>query len=583
MSSLHRYLLNSASNTQVNDDGRRFSTDQEVEAFIEERLSADEKVFVSRYPLLCKAFDRASYEWLYHGGYWPKRVDWRPTGIPAGVGYFIARTIAGRVIDLVEDANRHAIISSGTFRFGSFEEAQVAIDTTKRNGVCRLIFVAVHGKDHCHVLHDCPLSHGSCKCFSGFIPKRRSAQKHFISKLSKARLAKIIFYYFNNEKWIYYLKIGDSRFTSALSATAQADRLGLSGGEGLEGIRILEGCDDEDGLLFESEHARESEGDLSSGGDDKGQPLGRSTKRTKKESLSDIIYRKLRVINCSPLKDFSRTTGWFEDSLLRSIKPTKEEVLIAYNRLTFEVMGRSLREFANIYQVQKDDCEEDGRFHFGSLKKNKFYEFYFTKRQSLVWLKKLLIWQYARDHIEDNGRVKDKLWKDDVFAFVEWLAKFLDGECGKKNTWYIVSPPNAGKTFFCDMIAHYLLSAAHLKHWNRTSGFPLEELEGARVAFWNEPNFESGNIPEMLKLLGGDNLSVAIKYQRASTIQNVPIIVTSNYLKFPNTSEFNERITYQRWTQCDILIDIDKKRLHPFALDLLFDECENYLERKIRK
>lgn len=583
MSTLHRYLLNRASETLVNEDGRRFSTAEEVEAFIAERLNEHEKTFVSRYPALCKAFDSASYEWLVHGGFWPRGFGYRLEGIPSGMGYIVGRTIARRVIGLVEDANRHAIISSGTHRFDSFEEAQVAIDTAKRNNVCRLVFIVVHGKDHCHVLHDCPLSHGSCKCFNGFIPKRRSTEKHFIGKLSEERLAKIIFYYLCNEKWIYYLKVGDSRFQCTMSAAAQSDRLGLGrGDEGEAGLNV-EGCNDEDGLLFQSEHAGSSERDIPSDAGHQGSSMGRSSKRKKKESLSDIIYRKLRVINCSPLKDFHRTSGWFEDSLLRSLKPTREEVLIAYNRLTFEVMGRSLREFSILYDVQKDNVDEDSRFHFGSLKRAKFHEFYYSKSESLVWLKKLLIWQYAPDSIEKTGKVVDKLWKHNVFGFVKWLIQFLDGEHGKKNTWYIVSPPNAGKTFFCDVIAHYLLSAAHLKHWNRTNGFPLEELEGARIAFWNEPNFDSGNIPEMLKLLGGDNLSVAIKYQRPSTVQNVPIIVTSNYLKFPNTPEFIERITYHRWTQCDILIEVDKKRLHPFALDLLFTECENYLEEKIRK
>lgn len=394
----------------------------------------------------------------------------------------------------------------------------------------------------------------------------------------------IIFYFLSHGKWIYYLKIGEAKHSSTISAAAQDDRLRKSGAEGPEGEGILASCDDETGIFLEPEYSWVAEGELSASSQDQGQPMGKLKKRKRKENLTDIIFGKLRMINCSPLKEFHKTDGWHKDELLRTMDATKVEVKIAYNRLIYETVGMSLKEYKKLYNVTEKNHDDDDKFFFAAYKRKDFWRTYFDKEESFKLLKKLLIWQYARDSIDVSGRVIDKDWKPEVFAFVKWLMHLLDGLQGKKNCLYILSPPNAGKTFFCDLLAHYLLSPAHLVRWNKTSGgFPLEDLDGARAVFWNEPDYEEGNTPEMLKLLGGENLAVKVKYNRPSNVNNLPVIVTSNYVKFPTTPEFNERITYHRWTPCDILIDVGKKRLHPYSLDLLFTACENYYEEEIRK
>lgn len=280
---------------------------------------------------------------------------------------------------------------------------------------------------------------------------------------------------------------------------------------------------------------------------------------------------------CSPLKDFHKTSKWYEDEFLRDLKTTSPAVTNAFNRLTFEIMNYSLTDFHKMYSGQEED-----HFLFGSLNQKSFWDHYYSVAESTIWLKKLLIFQYARSSMNDDYIVQDKNWKGEVYDFVRLLMNVLNRKNGKKNTIYFLSQPNAGKTFFMDCIADYFLSVGHLKVWNRTSGFPLEELDGARVAFWNEPNFDSGNIEEMLKLLGGDKLSAAIKFQRSATISNLPVLVTSNYAKFPKTDEFNQRIIYQNWSSCNMLKPVGKKRIHPYALDLLFTDCEQYFEEQIR-
>nr|QTE03761.1 MAG: nonstructural protein 1 [Phylloscopus fuscatus parvoviridae sp.] len=558
----------SDSRTEAQEDGEKYG------------LSNSEEKFIRRYPEVCKAFESGLYEFFRTIRVWPDDISWRVEGVPSRDGYIVSRLLARRTIRLAAAANRNSILHSGVYRYSNFEEAKNTIDTVKKNGVCRIVLVSVHGPDHVHVLHDCTFSNRSCKCFNGFIPKRRSTDVHIIGKLCEERLAKVIFYYFNNQKWIYYCKSGEAKFSGELLGSTEVDRHARSRREAIAAEGILESSDSENGLLHDEDES-DSDAGFSAARSSKGHSVGGSSKR-KKEDFSEIIYNKLRRFGCSPLKDFSRTSDWFSDSLLRTIKPTHEKVLVAYNRLSYEVHARSLLEFHRYYEVKRVDDPSDHKFLFGSLQRDKFYERYFTKSISLVWIKKLLIWQYARDCIDLDGNVLNTDWKSNVYEQVRWLMNLLDRKTGKKNTWYIVSPPNAGKTFFCDCIADYFQSVGHLKPWNRNNSFPLEELDGARVCFWNEPNFESGNTAECLKLLGGDNLSVAIKYNRPSTVQNVPVICTSNTIQFPTTPEFMERIKYSMWQPCDILKSVGKKRLHPYALDLLFTDCENYFEEKIR-
>jgi hypothetical protein len=560
------------------ENGELRASVEETEETIFKSLTEAERVIVNRFDGLCQVFDRGVYEFLRDAGLWPRGILWGAEGSSPGVAFVVAKSIARRAIKLVGVANRTAIISSGVYRLASFEEDKVKIDAVKKNGVCRLILYAQHG-DHFHILHDCPLSHGTCRCLGGIVPERSTTRRNYIGPLSEGTLTKIIFYYFGKGKWIYYLKIGDARLGSKLSVADQVDRFESHAREGIDTERNVEGCDFEDGLLLESQDGWESDESVRSGSSNKRRRVRRAKETA--ETKTDVVYRKLGRIKCSPLKDFSRTSDWFDDEFLRNLLPKSNEVTMAFNRVLMDISSYSLRDYAQMYKISDPETADD-KYLFGSFLRKQFWDRYFTREESVVWLKKLLIWQLAPLSINENGKVTDKEWREPVYTFMKFLIKFLDRKSGKKNTMYIISAPNAGKTFFCDCIADYFLSVGHLKVWNRTNSFPLEEMDGARVAFWNEPNFESGNIPEMLKLLGGDNLSIAIKYNKPNTVQNVPVIVTSNQSLFPKTPEFNERITYINWRAASILKEVGKKRLHPFALEELFVATENYYEEILR-
>lgn len=570
-----KQLLNRQVRSEQSENGR--ANDEEIEKNVFEQLNEGEREFVSRYPELCQVFDRGFYGWLRGTGLWPGFIDFGVAGVPSGVGFIVARTIARRVVRLAEEAKRVAIIHLGVHRFADFEKVKAELDTIKKNGVCRLVLASVHN-DHIHILHDCPLSHGACKCF-GFVPKRGTSRRDFVGQSTEGDLSKIIFYLFGPGKWVYYCKIGEAKHSSNLSFANQNDRLDASTGKGLGDEGDVESCNHEIRLLYQSDDG-DSEGSVLSDATRKRSHSGRIEKRGKPK-IADIIYSKLRLIICSPLKDFARTSDWFNDPFLRNLKINAPEINIAFNRLTFEFASMSLKQYKEFYNVNATEEHEDDKFLWGANVRENFWDFYYNKNESAILLKKLLIWQCARDCMDEEGKVLNRDWKEPVFSFVRDFMLFLDKKAFKKNTMYIISPPNAGKTYFCNCVADYFVSIGHMKVWNRSSSFPLEDLDGARVAFWNEPNFEKGNAPEILKLLGGDNLQIAIKYNKAQTVYHVPVIVTSNQLVFPSTPEFQERISYHHWHPAPFLKPVTK-RLHPYALEAIFNDCENYHEKAIR-
>lgn len=80
------------------------------------------------------------------------------------------------------------------------------------------------------------------------------------------------------------------------------------------------------------------------------------------------------------------------------------------------------------------------------------------------------------------------------------ILHLIDGDNGKQNTHYLISPTNSGKSMFFDLLADYFLCPGMLRNWNRTNSFPIEELATARIAFWSEPSYDvSYDEDELLK------------------------------------------------------------------------------------
>lgn len=240
-----------------------------------------------------------------------------------------------------------------------------------------------------------------------------------------------------------------------------------------------------------------------------------------------------------------------------------------------EVAMMELRDFKKHY-MKYTECI------WGASSRDNIKSRYLDLDESHLLLKKMMIYQYHSSSMDDEFAVINKDWKFTVYTKIKYIMEFLDKRHGKKNCWYIISSPNAGKTLFADLIRDYLISSGIIGIWNRENSFPLMNCVGSRIILWNEPNFDSGAHSDMLKLFGGDQLNCKVKHQPDGYIEYTPVICTSNYDLFPKKPEFIERIVKETWQSAPFLIDVKDKRLHPLSLGLLFEDCENYFEEDIR-
>ena len=279
--------------------------------------------------------------------------------------------------------------------------------------------------------------------------------------------------------------------------------------------------------------------------------------------------------SCSPLKEIFQTSKYYEDEFWSSVKESNEDMKHGLDLAHKKVLHWSLKDFRAHYAtfVNKNYPV------WSAYDYKRFDEHYIPRAESFKLLYQLLRHQFNNDFDLAEDQEDDcETVKYNVYANVRTLIELLDKKSGKKNTIYICSEPNAGKTFFCDMIADYFLCPGTMKHWNRNNAFPIEELVCSRVAFWNEPSYELGVEDELLKLLGGDRISVNAKYKSAKQIGTVPVIITSNKMKFPTTSAFRERVIYWNWRTSPFLQYVGNKRLHPMAFEDLISAVENYFE-----
>lgn len=512
------------------------------------------------------------------------------TRIEDGVRQSFSRIIAREATRLVEQRQRRAIIHHGIVRCSGAEEIQDVTNGFIRNRTCQFIFVSYHNTcgGHVHTIHDCPYSNGSCRCFFGIIPRRKDTNRVKFEQRQQDSLANVVEYNIQAGRYVTNIKMGGTEWRCGLSFDNFP--VGHQGDvtDGCEERRLLE--EDEifgkilrnDIGFFENTEGTNSVGVYENNRDIiKG---GSSRKFNEREKRIDAIVKQIKDIGCAPFNEFHSTSTWMESNF-KNLDIKSNEVRIALSRATWEMGRQTLYDYSLMYRRDiNDNCFT--RYHWGCHDKKQFYKLYMDHDSSFMMLKRLLIWQFypASMMIQGNNKyfVKDISWKPAVFEFVKYLIEFIDGLTGKKNTLYIQSEPNAGKTLFLDALFDYIMVVGNMKHWNRSQQFATEELLGVKLGFWNEPNFEEGVIPELLKLLGGDRISINKKYETSKTARQIPIICTGNNYAFPSSPNFNERINHIVWKTSPFLIEVGKKRLHPIAIESLFLACEQYFEEDIR-
>lgn len=114
--------------------------------------------------------------------------------------------------------------------------------------------------------------------------------------------------------------------------------------------------------------------------------------------------------------------------------------------------------------------------------------------------------------------------QNEISEFVNNLCMLVENVVPQKNCMEVVSPPNAGKSFFFDAVLSFYIHRGTIHNFNRFSNFPLQDTVGRRILLWNEPNCESAAF-DTVKIFGGDADSAAVKYSPDQTITRTPCAV----------------------------------------------------------
>nr|XP_018903661.1 PREDICTED: uncharacterized protein LOC109034791 [Bemisia tabaci] len=136
--------------------------------------------------------------------------------------------------------------------------------------------------------------------------------------------------------------------------------------------------------------------------------------------------------------------------------------------------------------------------------KNLLYDSYDPSSQFLDLISSIIILESLLIHQVGHENVMDFLYN---------VHCILDKKIPKKNTLFILSPPNAGKNFFFDCVAQSMINTGHIGNFNRFSSFPLIEAVDKRLLVWNEPNAEPSAFEDLKKLFGGDPCNCKVKFE----------------------------------------------------------------------
>lgn len=419
-----------------------------------------------------------------------------------------------------------------------------------------ILIVASHD-DHYHIVHDCAYSNSTCRCafinylsggnrkdgprhatHSGIIGRRYSRRvvpnfdvciDHWInlSKYFEKGSRQINYLDFAGRTWIPSGEVGCLRF--------------------LEDIRHAEvGVVEKEHLSFDFPDFINCGSEIYNGATPAGSSsIGHSQDRGSQEGgKGDRLVRFLQERPTSPVTHIFNTSMWlkskykFYDLNSVFIKNCVRIVNNSYNELSI----------VDLYEHFKR-LEPQHLIFNAPLAATDSY--YYTIDESVDVLNRLLLFQFDRS-------------TEHILKFLRELVAVIDRLVPKKNTLYVLSPPNAGKNYFFDCCLHYCINFGQMGNFNRYCNFPMMECVDRRIILWNEPCMEPSAVETLKMILGGDTVNAKVKYQGDAVITRTPVIVLSNNDIFPNDSAFRSRIFQYRWKACDFLKDC-KKKPHPLA------------------
>lgn len=396
--------------------------------------------------------------------------------------------------------------------------------------ICRkftgtILIISYHGS-HIHIIHDCNYSNNSCRCsFNSCIEQlvnRRFARRvipnwkftiqHWInlSIYLQKTVRQYVYYNIAGRTWLPSSEARCVRFFEDLQETENG---------------LVEGSDipvDFSDSIADGSSVRDSN-EFTSICDKTDQQDSKCEKRGKGDKIIDF----LKDHPTAPTGHIFNTSLWLSSDFK------------FYDTSSFLVKGclKIMNNFINnmsfkdIYMYLK--TIEPQNLIFNAPEGN-IHNYYYNINESLEILEDLLNYQFFND-------------SEQITNFLNILYNVIDKHIPKKNTIFILSPPNAGKNFFFDAFIHFCLNFGQVGNFNRYCSFPLMECVGKRIILWNEPVLEASATETLKMLFGGDTVAAKVKYQADAVVKRTPVIVLSNNDVFPNDKAFRSRMFSYKW------------------------------------
>lgn len=192
--------------------------------------------------------------------------------------------------------------------------------------------------------------------------------------------------------------------------------------------------------------------------------------------------------------------------------------------------------------------------YYSTIQKSYWYavatgpeDYYYSPEESLTIVELLLKFQLDEEHHMEKSE------SECIQKFIQDLYDVLEKKLPKVNTFYIESPPSAGKNFLLDAVTSWYLNVGQIQNFNKYNNFPLMEAINRRVNVWNEPNIEPAAFDTVKMLLAGDPLKAAVKYQNEQFLLRTPVIVMTNKPCFPKNEMFTDRMIIYKWKRAVFL------------------------------
>lgn len=400
--------------------------------------------------------------------------------------------------------------------------------------------------NHIHVIHDCAYSDGSCRDkwrrevepFGTIRPAR--TQNKQIYKFTATDWYDVFIYFFLSKRGTREI------YTRGESWTPPTD-FELVRWEkefNTRGQMVRSKADGSDTNSERSENNRTRRAATSA---PTNEVYGKKSKIGGKYSY---IKSKTKVLlmkyYCSPVSSIRDVKEFREDDMLSDPK-NKDYLQSAFDDFGKDRNDMTLRD---IYDTLTEvDCTPlfIMSMQYGDLE------------ESTEWIDNLLKFQFNED-------------EERICQFLTSLVDVVDKKLPKCNAFLVISPPNAGKNFFFDMLFALCLNYGQLGQANKYNVFAFQEAPNKRILLWNEPNYEPGLTDVIKMMMGGDPYTVRVKNQMDCHVRRTPVIIlTNNVVPFMAGGAFSSRIVQFRWKAAPQLKNIELKP-NPMCLFKIFNK-----------